>query len=428
MAKTPFFKVIVKSNQRDISDMITKFSHELAVDQDNLLVLNIEKVDPSFIDDPDLQEGTILTFQYGYAAGKTSQNYLARISDVNPNYGSIIDITIRATDLGLVMKKTTSKKIWQNIRSSDIVKTIALANGLNAVVEQTDTIHKNMPQGGKTDYDFIKYLSSIEKNGSWRFYLRNDEIHFKRLKLEKASFKTLRWNNADGDVMSFKPYSQETLKNAASRDTVVTTVNPFTNQPVQTVINDSSAKDDVKLGEYVYDFNANQKTYTAQIQGQSSKFNLNNNNKPSQIQKSQADTNRAGKHVYSPARETSEAQNVGNKVKKKSALSDYMATVTTEGDPDYLEDQVISMAGVSKKDTGNWYVSRANHIITPDSSYITRMTWNKNAGKKPIGDKTKQTNINKTVGPDQKVDTPVKKEVGVYTYDEDAKLISAPNQ
>jgi phage protein D len=432
MAQTPFYKVMVKSTQRDISDLITKFSHELATDQDNLLVLNINRVSPDLVDEADFQEGSILSFQYGYSSGKTSQVYLARISDVISSYGEIIDITIRATDLGIVLKKSSSKQIWQNVRSSDIVTKIAIANGLKPVVDQTDTVHKNMPQGGKTDYDFVKYLTTIEKDGSWRFYLRGDEMHFTRLKLEQPSSKTLRWNYGEGNVRSFKPYSQETLKQAASRDTIVQAVDPFTNKVVQNVVNNTSsqAPDDIKLGEYVYDFNANQQTYKPQLQGKQSTFNLNANARPSQVQKAQQDTNRASVHVYSASSSVTEVRNVASKKKKKASMFDYMATLLLEGDPDYIEDQVMSITGVSKKDTGNWYVSRVTHAITPDSSYTTRMTWNKNAGKKPIGNttKAKADTVNKTVGPEQKADTPVKKEVGVYVYDKDANLISSPNK
>lgn len=431
MAKTPFFKVIVRKNGRDITDLISKFSHEDCVDQDNMMTLNINGINTDLIDDQDIREGSILTFQYGFRAGKTSPIYLARVTDIIPNYGDIINLTIRATDLGILLKKNKSKKIWQNLKASEIVTQIAQANGLRPVVEETDTVYKNMPQGSKSDYDFIKKLASIEKDGSWRFYLRNDEIHFTRLKLEKESLRTLTWNNGNGIVKSFKPYSQETLKDAASRDTVITSVDPFTNKPVQSVINNTTAKDDVKLGEFVYDFNSSLQNFrpgeSIRLQGEESRFNLNNKVvRPSQVQKNQEDPNRTGSHVYSPAGNSTETDNIGNKMKKKKALGDYMATLSAEGDPDYIADRIVSMAGVAKKDLGNWYVSRANHTIDRESGYMIRLTMNKNAGKKAIGDGTKQSNVNNTKGPDQNEGAQAKKEVGVYTYDQNSVLLSTP--
>lgn len=417
MAKTPFYKVIIKKSGRDISDLISKFSHEDAVDEDNLLILQLDDSKTDIIDDPDLKEGEILSFQYGFTQGKSSPTYVARIIDIIPNYVDVIKITIRATDLGISLKKNSSKKVWQNMKASDMVKQIALANGLIPVVEETETVHVSMPQAGKSDYSFIKYLAKIEKDGSWRFYLRNDELHFTRLKLETESAKTLRWNNGDGTVKNFKPYSQESLKKAASRETVVTTVDPFTNKPVQNVVNNTTAKDDVKLGEYVYDFNGTQEA-----------FRIDKSTRPSQIKKAQEDTNKTGQHVYTPAGVLAEAENIGNKIKKKSSLGDYMASLTIIGDPDYVADQIITMAGVAKKDTGNWYVSRANHTIDPSGSYSTRLTLNKNAGKKKIGDGSKAdaANVNKTTGPDSKENAPVKKEVELIYFDENANRVDRP--
>lgn len=413
MAKTPYYKVVIKKSGRDISGLISKFSHEDAVDQDNILTISISNSTTDIIDDPDLKEGELLTFQYGYAQGKSSPKYIARIIDIMPNYIDVINVTIRATDLGINMKKNSSKKVWQNKKASTIVKQIALANGLTAIVDETTFVYKSLAQGGKSDYDFIKYLVAREKDGSFRFFLKNDELHFTKIKLDQPSKRTLRWNDGDGILQKFRPYSQESLKKASARDTVVTTVDPFTNKPVQTIVNNTTSKDDVKMGEYVYNYNAQEQS-----------FSLLTNQRPSQVQSAQQDTSKASKHVFTPTGTSDFAQNIGNSIKKKSALKDYMSQATLEGDPDFVADQVITMAGVAKKDTGNWYVMRANHIIDSTSSFVTVLTSSKNAGKKKIGDGTKQSNVNKTTGPDQKDNLPEKKEVIVYVYDKDANQLS----
>jgi phage protein D len=413
MARTPFFKVLIQKTGRDISSLISRFSYELAVDQDNLLSLDIRDSKTDIIDDPDLKEGEVLSLSFGYLGGKTSQTYLARISDVIANYQDIISITIRATDLGITMKKGASKKIWKNVRASDIAKSIALANGLAAVVESTPQVYPNIPQGAKSDYEFLKYLESIEKDGSWRFYLRSNELHYTRLKLESESRTTYGYNDANGFVKLFRPYSQELLKDTASRDTVVTTVDPFTNQAVQNVVNNSTAKDDVKLGKFVYNMNAVNIGYGKNTLTGKSSSNLDV--RPSQVKKSQEDPNKSGSIIFSPARNIDEGINAANKRKKSKSLSDYMANLTIEGDPDAVEDCVITMSGVAKKDTGNWYVSRVAHVISSDNSYETRFALNKNAGKKVTSDETtEQKKVNDTVGKPKTEDAPVKKEVKIY--------------
>lgn len=428
MAQTPFYKVFVVKNNRDISDLISKISYEDATDIDNVFTIYFEKPDTSLIDDPDLQEGSVLSFYFGFLSGKSSPRYMAKISDIIPSYGNIISLTIRATDLGIDMKKRKSKKIWSNMRASDIVTSIAQANGLRAVVDKTDIVHKSIPQGGKTDYDFVKYLVSIEKDGSWRFYLRGDEIHFTRVKLEQQSRVTMKYNDADGGVISFRPYSLETLKQASSRDTVVTSVDPFTNKAIQTVVNNETAVDDVKTGDYVYSYNFDAQQVNRGINpfGKQTglKDKISEAIRPSAIQANQVDPSKAGDHVYSPASNIDEIINHGNKKKKKAAMFDYQGVLEIEGDPDYAADIIVSMAGVAKKDSGNWYVSRINHVIDSENGYKVRMTLNKNAGKKPI-DKAekKQTNVNKTVGPDAKQNLPVKTELKPHYYDENSKEI-----
>lgn len=426
MALTPFYKVIIQKTGRDISGIISRLSHELAVDEDNLIVLEIKNTKPDIVDDPDLKEGEILSFNYGYLSGKVGPIYLCRISSIIPDYGDIINITIRCTDLGLLMKKNSSKKVWTNISSSDIVKQIALANGLKAVVDKTSRVHVTMPQATKSDYDFIKYLVSLEQDGSWRFFMRSDEIHFTRLKLEAQSSRTVVYNDANKGVKRFKPYSEEILKSAASRDTIVTSTDPFTNKAVNNVINNSTSKDDVKLGDFTYDLNSVQLGYgknpltggkSSPLQGQ----------RPSQVQKATQDPSKTGQHVYTPSRLSDEALAIGNKVKKKKALSDYMANLTIEGDPDFIEDTVITMSGtIAKKDSGNWYVSRASHIIESTLGYETRGVLNKNAGKKPIGNKDIQKNVNSTVGTDKTQNSQVKKDVKLIYYDKDANEIKSP--
>lgn len=408
MARTPFYLVRVRDTQKNLSPMITKMTHEDSVESDNLLTLEINNSDKDLIDSEDLKEGTILTFQYGFLSGKSSPIYLARISDVDPMYADIINITIRAGDLGIVMKKNESKKIWTRVRSSDIVRQIAAAHGLKAVVTETATIHQSMPQGGKSDYDFIKYLVSLEKDGSMRFFLRNDAVYFTRLELEQISKRTIEWNNGNGILKRFKPYSRESLKQAESRNTVVTTVDPFTNKAVQTVVTNNNSKDDTKLGEYIYDFNSNQLDFKLPT------------TKPSSIFKNKTDPSNAGKHVASPSGLLDEISNIGNKIKKKSALSDYEAEIQIDGDPDFIADEVITVSGVAKKDTGNWYIAEATHVIAPDTSYFVKLGAYKNAGKKPIGDNVQQTNVNRTVGQDVKKDNQVKKEVPRIYYNENS--------
>ncbi len=155
----------------------------------------------------------------------------------------------------------------------------------------------------------------------------------------------------------------------------------------------------------------------------------NTQKRPSQIQAAKNDPDRAGLHIFSPGG-SEEAENVGNHEKKTSSMKELIATLEVEGNPDIMDDMIITIGNVSKRDIGNWYVTRAKHMITPDGAYITEMSLNRNAAQKAGGagdNNAKQSaaETNKTIG-DTRPET--KKPVGVYIYDGDAKLLSSPKK
>ncbi len=425
MAQVPFYKVSIRNtnnpaDDKDISENISNFSYEDATDVDNLLTLRIRDRAREFADDPIFTEGSYVTFNFGYAQGKISDTFIMRVANITMSYEDVVTMEIQATDLGILLKKNKSKKDWSNMKASDIAKNVSSYYGLKPIIDDTDTVHAFMPQGSKSDYDLLKYLSKIQKSGSWRFYIKNDSLYFTRLKLEQESFKTFIYNNGKGEVISFRPYSRETSKNNGARSTIITSVDPFTNKPIQKSINDTTAKDDVRLGDYpfhVYDGDGNE------VSGPTKN---NSQKRPSKIQLAQTDPDRSGNIIYSPG-DSDEIENIGNSEKKNATMHELMADIQTEGIPDIMSDLIVTMNNVSKRDIGNWYINRAKHIITPDGAYILDMTAKKNATQKKgkLDNNSSLDNVNKTAG---KAEPETKKNVGFYTYDEDGKLLSGPTK
>lgn len=434
MAVSPFYKILIYKNGRDISSLISRISYEDAVDVDNLLTMVVSKPTTEFIDDPDIKEGAIIVLQFGYIGGKISRKYYLRILDIMASYEQIIHVTMRATDIGAVMKKGQTKKVWNNVRSSDIANAIAAKNGLKAVIEKTSTVHPSLPQGGKSDYDFLKYLATLETNGSFRFYLKNEELHFTKRNLKKKSARVFKYKYGDGTVRSFKPYSQESNKDAAARDATATVIDPFTNTPKVIKVDAQTAKDDSKLGdwEYHYNFNSeevgiktvevNQAKSNAPNSSRDYSFNLITKNSAYFEQQSKVqDTQSAGQHLAVQGT-AQEGFDKASSVKKDKSLKDYMASLVVEGDVDYDADSIITMAGVAKKDTGNWYVQRVKFIITDSGSFEVIFTLQKNAGRKKIDPNAlQQTDVNKTVGDESNSKT--KKTLRPHYYDQNGNEI-----
>lgn len=386
MASSPYYKILVQKNQKDLTDFVVKFSYEDAVDVDNLVTLMMKDGTSDYLDDLDLKKGDNIIFQFGYINGKSSPKYTARMVDIINTYEKSVATKLIASDVGILLKKNESKKVWENTTIFNIVKSIAVANGLFAIIDVTTTIHEFLPQGGKTDYEFLKYLTTIESNGSFRFFLRGNELHFTKRNLRKKSIKTFTYNDANGDVLKFKPSDQETIKENSSRDTVVTSVDPFTGTVIEHIVNNTTSLDDVKLGDYNVHFNENGIEIAT-----SKSAAIENANDP----------NRSGKQINIPVSNIIQGNNTANKIKKDSALKDVTATLKTIGDPDLLSDKIITMAGVAKKDAGNWYTNRVNHVISAGGGYITNGKLQKNAIKKSTTqDDTLQVGANNTVGLD----------------------------
>jgi phage protein D len=386
----PFYKVIVERNKRDISDLITKFAFEDCVDKDDLLVLSIFDTRKEVLDDKDFTEGTELSFQFGYIGGAVSPKYTMRITDVEPNYGKQIDLTIKATDMGIVMKKSESNRVWENVKASDIAKEIAAKYGLTPVIEPTTKVHKSLPQGNKTDFDFLKDLCNLEDNGSFRFFIKNKELHFNKINLKKASYKTYTYNYGEGNVIVFKPKSNESKKSGASRNLDVLTIDPKAGDLMSAKVDNKTSKDDTTLGSGPNYINANSDIYK----------------KPSEVQKANADDTTSGKNVVVPGGDQSEIENIGNKTKKSASMNDMEGELQIEGDPNLLADEIITMANVATRHSGNWFINRIIHQISPRNPYQCRVELKKN-GAATSPEKSKDTN--NSTGPEDGSDKkPVK--------------------
>jgi phage protein D len=387
---TPFYKVIVERNKRDISDLITKFAFEDCVDKDDLLVLSIFDTRKEVLDDKDFTEGTELSFQFGYVGGAVSPKYTMRITDVEPNYGKQIDLTIKATDMGIVMKKSESNRVWENVKASDVAKEIAAKYGLTPVIEPTTKVHKSLPQGNKTDFDFLKDLCNLEDNGSFRFFIKNKELHFNKINLKKASYKTYTYNYGEGNVIVFKPKSNESKKSGASRNLDVLTIDPKAGDLMSAKVDNKTSKDDTRLGSGPNYINANIDVYK----------------KPSEVQKANADDTTSGKNVVVPGGDQSEIENIGNKTKKSAAMNDMEGELQIEGDPNLLADEIITIANVATRHSGNWFTNRIIHQISPRNPYQCRVELKKN-GVANSNEKSKDTN--NSTGPEDGSDKkPVK--------------------
>ena len=242
--KSPIIKVFIKSSKRDISERVEKLRFEDCVKEDDLVEVDI-KAGYAFqtADDDDIVAGTIIQFQFGFAGEVLSEVHEARITDVEVTYGTRITMKIKATDIGAIMKKSSSIKVWSKMTSTQIAQEIAARYKLIAVVDDTSKVWDTLPQGNKSDFKFLNELADKEESGDYMFFIRSGKLYFVKRGIEKGAM--LKFKYGEAGVISFAPKYRETTASNATNSTKTVAVDGKTKKTI------TSSSKDIKKEETV---------------------------------------------------------------------------------------------------------------------------------------------------------------------------------
>jgi len=411
MSRSPFVKVYVKATGRDLSGLIEGFKYEDAIEKDSLMTFNIKKgYALEAADDEDIISGKSLTCQFGFLGESVSTVHVAKITDVDVTYGERVTMVVKCLDKGQDMKKSTPSKMWKGKKASDIAKEVAEKYGLTPIVDETSRTYDSLPQGQKTDFEFLQYLASKEKDGSYIFYVSDEELHFEKVNYSVSSRITFTYGV---DVVKFSPKFKESEQKGGGKSSTVKSFDPMNKKASDTTVTPTTAVGS-KLGEW--DVNGSAKSSSTLGAG-----GINSQSLPAGktdfkgLVKSVTDAKDLDKkgenettNVILPTKNTEEGKDAANKLQKtggnpgkgKSGGSKILtATLDIAGNPLLKPGDIITMAGVAKRHQGNWYVEKVSHTITAGSAYTTSLEMHKNGtGKSNTKDSEKSDDVNKTVG------------------------------
>lgn len=376
MLRSTFYQIYIDSTGEDITDLCESFDYEDSTEKDDLLSLSLVTKDIAVFDADWLVIGTKLRFIFGYINGVTSGVRLAKISDIDWSYGDTLKAGIKATDIGMFIKKNQSTRQWSGKTASDIALEIADTFNLTANVQPTSK-KITMPQGGKSDFDFLKYLAKRE---NLHFYISGETLNFVKRDLAKPSLRTYTFG-AGTDIISFKPSAKQSNSTPQALSQKVTSMDMAAGEAKETVATDKD-KELVKQGLVKA---------------------TNNNNKLGKfefVEKSNV-----------PIKQNGNADNSSNKSLAQNEVKESMqkgitATLEIEGDPNMKAGETITIAGVAKKHEGNYLVESVRHKLG-QNAYICSLELSKNATNKPINNREQDDDnqeINKTVGDESKTD------------------------
>lgn len=386
--KAPFFRVF--NGDVDITSLIDSFSYEDTIKEDSLLKITViySNIADYQAGGLNIATGDYLRFYYGYLRGEQSEAHKARVTDIEHSYASNLRLTIRCLDLGTTMKKTSQNKVWENVTSVQIAQTIAKKYGLEFEYDQTKKVWENLPQGNRSDFDFIRYLANREKDGNYTFFIRNETLYFVERGLGSDSILSLNFGSPNSGIISFRTKYKTSTQPAAANNVVTTSIDPLKKKAEESIV---SVKDkDKTTGEYAFLYNKNGE-FVGSKEGVKEKL------------------------VTPETKE--ESKNIASSMKKQGTLKTLTATLTVEGNPLLVPNRILTIQNVLKEHAGNWYIESVNHSIKT-SGYTTTLTLARNGYKAQTSVKNDPKDVNKSEG-----STAVKDSKKIAVYDKDGSFI-----
>lgn len=379
MAKSPFYKIITKDGT-DLTELVSSFTFEDCLEEDDIVSLSITGKSFSIVDDGLFDVGKSLIHNFGFIGGLQSKPRNAQILSVDYDYDkTVVNVTVKARDLGFVLKRITSRKIFRNKTTYEIVEELGKEYGLKVEVDKSlFKKHENISIAGKTIHGFLQEIAEKEgsgineNNGPVEVIVSGDTLKVERRDFNKKSKRTYEYANGNGEIVDIS-ISYEDNNGGASTSTSSSGIDMETGQDFTSKATSEENKE-ASSGERRFDINADRL--------------LDRTPKEEE----------AGQTIVTPANNKQDADKKIGVAQKTAASKIMKLTMTLELDPTILAGEIITLSGVAQKHAGNWRVYKASHSVS--SSASTVLECYKNGAKKSSTSTVTNSagNVNKTQG------------------------------
>jgi len=396
--KTPFFDIAYEDEQGNYNSLNEKyrihfFEFDEDMDKDNMLTLRMQGESLDVLDESAFRSGELLRFRFGIKEDDSSaRTRIAEVLDFEPDIWNDlrVDVTIRAMDKGAFIRHARTDTVWKKKTASEIAQAIAgNYEYLEAKIDNTTKIYKQILQKNKSDFDFLKYLASLEENIG--FWVTDNQLIFAETGFEEEPVKNFTLGNPNSGVIKFSPRIKKSdKKDGADNEVSVSGIDEATGEEF-TVISNTSKEKSANNYTVIYDVNGKE------------------------IKKSKQKNYNKGRKISSPSSNKSDLQKQVNKKNKKKKDKGIEATLHTDGNTDIELAEIITIGNVGKM-SGNHKVTGINYSISGGSLFSRKLRLISNATSKPHNSDNKESNVNKQAGADKK-DT--RKEIKVVKYDGD---------
>lgn len=347
VATNPVFTVVIFPSQADgggqinVSEHVISLAYEDHEAQLDKLTLDVDNFDLTNFDAPVWKAGNKLEVSWGYD-GNMSPPRTLRIQKVT---GST-QLKVEALDEGCLMNRNHVVKTWERLTRSDVAKAIAEANGYTGervFIDDTVELQQQVTQARMTD---AQLLRDMAKREGFEFYIDFDGFHFHKRKLGQKPLRTFTYYTDPGlgDVLSFNVENDLFTRKAGAM--TAKGIDPKTGKPIVVTADNVSAA-------------AAGQTALAPTKKIIAGLAVNDGHPTGDFEKDTGSTttNRTTEKT---------ADSATRKVLGefgKNQLCAAILTLEVRGDPSMIAKIVITVNGIGKTLSGNYYVTNVNHKV-----------------------------------------------------------------
>ncbi len=149
-----------------------------------------------------LKLGTVVEIKFN-AQGESSpvSIFKGAVTNLEPEFTQSMATTlvVRCHDDIFKLHRGRFSGVYQNVKDSDVVNTVASAAGLTVSVAATTVVHENMFRPNLSDFEFIQ---SLARRNGYVFRLKDRQLVFKKPEGFESSTQTLKYGQG---LLSFLP-------------------------------------------------------------------------------------------------------------------------------------------------------------------------------------------------------------------------------
>jgi phage protein D len=316
---------------------------------------------------------------------------------------------------------------------------------------QSFALHKNVPQANKSDLQMLKQLGQREPDGPWVVETRDDSITIKKRSFSQTPYTTYTYRGGDGRLLEFNPESKKRNKGGTGTNVGFSGWNglnkTFFSGASNSADGDPSLTKAIEMLNYykgisgkgggklvtgnrvsnvylpfISDVNVRNKIDNAgNFNRRSTIIEVTVDDKVTALGKAIDEFNtkkdQKRKELYNALGMNPEAAyNQANNSRRAGELKKNQVTARVWGDPSLECGMIITIAGVSKKYLGNYYILKATHNFGKDTAYTVDLELTRHGHNTKINENyTDSESLGRT--PNNKVGSsgpkPVQKKVAV---------------